>query len=98
MGEESSGTGESMRKRLMSPLPHGVRIYRWGSATRVWICAPEQACVVPPPSWDCRSVEGLSFPDLWPPGGDVQEADKYPGLGRRQHVDSISVSRGRAEL
>lgn len=50
----------------------------------------DQVHVIPPPSWGCKGVlRGLSFLDLWPLGGEIQESDRSLGLDRRQHVGSI---------
>ena len=50
----------------------------------------DQVHVMPPLSWGCKGVlRGLSFLDLWPLGGEIQESDRSLGLGRRQHAGSI---------
>lgn len=46
----------------------------------------DQVHVIPPPSW---GLSGLSFLDLWPLQGEIQESDRSLGLDRRQHVGSI---------
>lgn len=38
----------------------------------------DQVHGMPPPSWGCRALlRELSFLELWPPGGEAQEADTW---------------------
>lgn len=34
-------------------------------------------------------LRGLSFLDLWPLEGEIQESDRSLGLGRRQHAGIV---------
>lgn len=90
MGEERSGAGRVHEEETYVITPRSQDLQGVGLTDKGLDLCSDQVHVMPPPSWDCTGVlRGLSFLDLWPLGGEVQESDRYLGLGRRQHVGSI---------